>query len=175
VPTAPEAPVCIVPYDRSWPALFEAERTLLATILRPWLAGPIEHVGSTAVPGMPAKPTIDIMAGIMSLAASRDALELLREYDYQYAPYRSDVMHWFCKPSVAERTYHLHLVPFGSPLWHERLRFRDCLRSNQATAEEYAALKYRLAKVYREDREAYTGAKGPFIARVLGTDASAGA
>ena len=165
--TARDAPVYITPYDRSWPALFEAERTLLTTILRPWLAGPVEHVGSTAVPGMPAKPVLDIMAGVGSLEASRDAAAVLQEHAYHYAPYRSDVMHWFCKPGISERTHHLHLIPFGSPLWHERLRFRNCLRSNRAVAEEYAALKYHLAELHRENREAYTQAKGAFIARVL--------
>ncbi len=167
--TEREAPVYVVPYDRSWPALFETERTLLANALGPWLRGPIEHVGSTAVTGMPAKPVIDIMAGVESLEASHGALDVVAELGYQYAPYRSDVMHWFCKPSFAARTHHLHLVPFRSLLWDERLRFRDCLRSNSAVAQEYAGLKYHLAEIYRLDREAYTDAKGAFIARVLDT------
>ena len=170
-----DAPVYIAPYDRSWPARFEAERRLLANILHPWLAGPIEHVGSTAVPGMPAKPVVDIMAGVESLEASRDAVGVLREHAYHYAPYRSDVMHWFCKPCLSERTHHLHLIPFDSPLWHERLGFRDHLRHNRAVAEEYARLKHHLAELHRQDREAYTEAKGAFIARVLRTYASAGA
>ena len=164
-----EAPVYVVPYDLRWPALFETERALLANALRPWLRGPIEHVGSTAVTGMPAKPVIDIMAGVESLEASRSALDVLGELGYQYAPYRTDVMHWFCKPSFAERTHHLHLVPFQSLLWDERLGFRDCLRSDPAVAQEYGALKYHLAEIHRLDREAYTDAKGAFIARVLDT------
>src|SRR6266481_5623198 len=118
MPAASEAPVDVVPYDGNWPALFDAERLLLLKVLRPWLVGPIEHVGSTAVPDLPAKPIIDIMAAVASLDASHDALPALLEAGYQYAPYRADVMHWFCKPSFAERTHHLHLVPFGSPLWH---------------------------------------------------------
>jgi len=118
---------------------------------------------------MPAKPVIDIMAGVESLEASRSALDVLGELGYEYAPYRTDVMHWFCKPSFAERTHHLHLVPFRSLLWDERLGFRDCLRSEPAVAQEYAALKYHLAEIHRLDREAYTDAKGAFIARVLDT------
>ena len=169
-----EAPVHIVAYDPSWPALFEAERTGLFAILRPWLTGPIEHVGSTAVPGLAAKPVIDIMAAVDSLEASRDALPPLRQFGYQYAPYRPDVMHWFCKPGFSLRTHHLHLVPFRSPLWQDRLSFRDCLRCTPAVAEEYAALKYRLADIHRFDREAYTEAKVAFIARVLHTHPDGG-
>src|SRR5712691_10551153 len=169
MPAAPEAPVDVVPYDGNWPALFDADRVLLLKVLRPWLVGPIEHVGSTAVPDLPAKPIIDIMVAVASLEASRDALPALLESGYVYAPYRADVMHWFCKPSFAERTHHLHLVPFRSLVWDERLGFRDCLRSDPAVAHEYAALKYHLAEIHHLDREAYTDAKGAFIARVLAT------
>ena len=77
-------------------------------------------------------------------------------------------MHWFCKPSAAFRTHHLHLVPFNSPLWIERLAFRDFLRKDPAVAAEYAELKGRLATQFEFDRESYTDAKGPFIQHVLG-------
>jgi GrpB-like predicted nucleotidyltransferase (UPF0157 family) len=72
-----------------------------------------------------------------------------------------------CKPSPAFRTHHLHLVPFRSPLWVERLAFRDCLRRDPAVAAEYARLKRDLARRYECDREAYTEAKGPFVRQVL--------
>lgn len=165
--TSEEAEVHIVAYDPAWPTLFELERKVLSRTLRPWLVGPIEHVGSTAVFGLPAKPVIDVMAAVESLKASRDALAVLPEAGYQYAPYRPDVMHWFCKPGPSFRTHHLHLVPYRSLLWTERIAFRDCLRSDARVASEYAELKHRLAEVHRFDREAYTEAKGPFIARVL--------
>lgn len=160
----------VVPYDATWPHLFEAERRVLSDVLRPWLVGPIEHVGSTAVVGLSAKPVIDIMAGVGSLEASAAAEEALRAFGYQYAPYRTEVMHWFCKPSLQARTHHLHLVPYESSLWFERLRFRDLLRSDDALAREYDALKRQLAERHRDDREAYTEAKWPFIARCLGVD-----
>ncbi len=166
MPSEPEL-VHIVPYDPAWPSLFTTEATALREVLRPWLAGPIEHVGSTAVPGLSSKPVIDIMAAVESLDASRAALLAIGKIGYQYAPHRADVMHWLCKPGFSIRTHHLHLVPYRSPLWRERLRFRDCLRARPALAEEYTALKHRLAELHRFDREAYTEAKGPFIARVL--------
>ena len=147
--------------------MFKAEQGLLESILRPWRSGPIEHVGSTAVDGLCAKPVIDIMVGVTSLTRSEPAKEILRENGYQYAEYKIDVMHWFCKPSFAMRTHHLHLVPFGSPLWHERLAFRDALRADSTLAAEYAALKQDLARSFEFDREAYTDAKTPFICGVL--------
>ena len=163
-----EAPVHIVPYDALWPGQFEQERLLLYRIIGEWVNGGIEHVGSTAVPGLDAKPVIDVMAGVLSLEASRDAISVLERNGYSYAPYRPDVMHWFCKPSFAFRTHHLHLVPYQSRLWKERLAFRDYLRSHSDVAREYAQLKYQLAEQYRFDREAYTEAKSEFIQRVLG-------
>ena len=161
-----EAPIEIVGYDASWPALFAAERALLEKHLQPWLAGAIEHIGSTAVPGLPAKPIIDLMAPVESLAATRPAIAAAAGAGYVYFPYKADVMHWLCKPSPHWRTHHLHLVPFGSALWEQRLRFRDALRADPALAAEYAALKFDLARRFRHDREAYTEAKTPFVERV---------
>jgi GrpB-like predicted nucleotidyltransferase (UPF0157 family) len=119
------------------------------------------------VPGLPAKPVIDIMAPVHTLESSRAAIEAATGIGYMYYPYKAEVMHWFCKPSPSYRTHHLHLVPFASPLWEQRLVFRDALRHSQALAAEYAQLKLRLAQQYRTDREAYTEGKTPFIQRVL--------
>ena len=162
-----EAPVEIVPYNTLWPSLFEFERALLKDRLAEWLFGPIEHVGSTAIPGMPAKAIIDIMAAVSSLEASRSAIDVLANSGYVHFPYRPDIMHWFCKPSAAFRTHHLHLVPLGSKRWIECLAFRDAIRADSALAAEYAALKSRLAQKFKFDREAYTEGKAPFIGRVL--------
>lgn len=162
-----EAPIHLAPYDPSWPSAFEVERGALARTLAPWLSGPIEHIGSTAVPGLLAKPVIDIMAAVDTLDASRPAIAVLVSLGWTYFPYRAEVMHWFCKPSPAFRTHHLHLVPFGSPLWAERLAFRNHLRRDPMVAAEYAQLKRELAERYEFDREAYTDAKGPFVRRVL--------
>ena len=163
----------LAPYDPTWPVKFDAERHLLEAILAPWLAGPIEHIGSTAIPGLCAKPVIDIMAPVPSLDASRAAIAAAAAGGYVYFPYKPDVMHWFCKPSPEYRTHHLHMVPIGSPLWKDRLAFRNALRGNPALAAEYSALKTRLAVEFRQDREAYTDAKTPFVERVLTSVASA--
>ena len=163
-----DAPVLIVPYDPEWPSRFEAERSVLLDAIASYLkAGSIEHIGSTAIYGLEAKPVIDIMAGVESLDASRAAIAVLERHQYCYAPYRTDVMHWLCKPSPALRTHHLHLVPLGSGLWIERLAFRDYLRAHADVALEYAALKRRLAEAHRLDREAYTAGKTAFVRRVI--------
>lgn len=162
-----QPPVVIVPYDPGWPARFESEKELVGKVLRPWLAGPIEHIGSTAVPGLAAKPIIDIMAGVESLEVSRPAIAEMAKLGYCYFPYKPDQMHWFCKPSDQVRTHHLHLVPFESKLWQERIEFRNSLRNNNEIAQEYASLKQALSEEHRNDREAYTEAKSRFIASVL--------
>jgi GrpB-like predicted nucleotidyltransferase (UPF0157 family) len=108
------------------------------------------------------------MVGVSSLSESEPAKETLQQIGYQYAEYKTDVMHWFCKPSFDVRTHHLHLVPFESALWRDRLAFRNLLRTNSVLAEEYAALKYELAGRFQFDREAYTDAKYAFIVRALG-------
>jgi GrpB-like predicted nucleotidyltransferase (UPF0157 family) len=162
-----QAPVFVVPYDQRWPSRFETERALLQPVLTSWLVADLEHIGSTAIPGLIAKPIIDIMAPVESLESSLAALPSLTDLQYNYFPYRADAMHWLCKPSDSYRTHHLHLVPFNSALWNERIAFRDYLRAHPAVATEYGDLKRRLAGQYRFDREAYTDAKGAFVLRVL--------
>lgn len=165
--TAADAAIEVVPYDPQWPARFDAERVLLADALRPWLTGPIEHIGSTAVPGLAAKPVIDLMAPVASLAAAMGVIDALRPLDYLHHPYKAQEMHWFCKPSPARRTHHLHVVELGGSAWQQRLALRDALRQDAALAGRYAQLKRSLARQYPLDREAYTQAKAPFIAAVL--------
>ena len=162
-----DATIEIVPYNPLWPTMFDAERTLLELALGPWLIGEIEHIGSTAVADLPAKPVIDIMAPVQSLEAARTAIAAATRAGYLYHPYQAEVMHWFCKPSPGYRTHHLHLVPYKSALWLERLAFRDALRQSPALVAEYAALKAHLAARFTLDRQAYTEAKGPFVQRVI--------
>jgi len=161
------APIEIVDYDALWPSQFAEERERLLYAIGSWLRGSIEHVGSTAVPGLRAKPVIDIMAGVDNLAMSRDTIPVLGRLEYQYWPYKSDVMHWFCKPSAEFRTHHLHLVPVGSSTWVERLAFRDRLRADASARIEYATLKEVLATRHRDDREAYTNGKTDFVRRMV--------
>jgi GrpB-like predicted nucleotidyltransferase (UPF0157 family) len=167
VTAASEPAIAIVTYDAAWPDVFERERVLLAETIHQWIVGGIEHVGSTAVPGLAAKPIIDVMVGVRSLDAARAAVPRLEAIGYLYAPYRADEMHWLCKPSRSVRTHHVYLVPSATRVWNERIGFRDYLRTHPHMADEYVALKRTLASRHPHDREAYTEAKGPFIARVI--------
>ena len=161
-----EAPVVIVPYDSRWPMRFHEEANILRPVLAPWLAGPIEHIGSTAIPGLAAKSVIDIMAGVHTLEESRPAIAAAAALGYCYAPYQADLEHWLCKPSPAFRTHHLHLVPVGTPQWLRPMAFRDYIRAHSEIAFEYEALKRQLAEKHPLDREAYTEGKRAFIDRV---------
>jgi GrpB-like predicted nucleotidyltransferase (UPF0157 family) len=125
-----DEPVRVVSYDLAWPIRFEEEKRLLEAGIGRWVTGGIHHVGSTAVPGLAAKPVIDIMVGVEDLDSSRPASEPLTQLGYLYAPYREAEMHWFCKPDPAHRTHHLHLVPTGSRRYQDELVLRDLLHSN---------------------------------------------
>jgi len=165
--------IAVVPYDPEWPRRFDSERALLERVLAPWLEGGIHHIGATSIPGLAAKPIIDMMADVRDLEEARSAFDPLREQSYVHTPHRPGVAHHFSKPSprLSECRYGLHLTEPGSDLWRERLAFRDALRADPALAAEYEALKLRLAQEHREDVAAYTTGKRAFVARVL---ASAG-
>jgi GrpB-like predicted nucleotidyltransferase (UPF0157 family)/GNAT superfamily N-acetyltransferase len=163
-----DEPIQLAPYDPSWPERFAEERVGLCDAIGAWAAGGIHHVGSTAVPGLEAKPIIDILVGVESLDASRACFEPLAKLGYLYAPYRADEMHWFCKPHPSRRTHHLHLAPTDSRRFRDELAFRDRLRDSREAVEEYARLKRCLAERFVDDREAYTDAKTDFIRHNLG-------
>jgi GrpB-like predicted nucleotidyltransferase (UPF0157 family) len=159
--------IVLRPYEPGWRLRFDEEALRLESAIGPWIVGGIHHVGSTAVPELEAKPIIDILVGVRGLDEARACFELLAELDYLYAPYRSEEMHWFCKPDPARRSHHLHLVPVNSQRYRDELTFRDRLRQDAGLAAEYASLKRRLAEKHRDDREAYTEGKGDFIRRVV--------
>jgi len=163
-----DAPIQLVDHDSSWERLFREERDSLRLAIGLWLKGPIEHIGSTAVPGLVAKPVIDIMGAVDTLENSKEAIAVLQSLNYQYAPYRADVEHWFCKPGPSFRTHHLHLVPFGSQTWIAAIKFRERLRLEPLIAAEYSELKIRLCALFKHDREAYTEGKARFIDRIVG-------
>lgn len=165
-----DEPIRIAPPDPGWPARFEQERVALEAVVGEWTPGGIHHVGSTAVPGLEAKPIIDIMAGVPDLETARACFEPLADLGYLYAPYLPEEMHWFCKPHPARRTHHLHLVPAGSQRYRDELAFRDRLRADPQIASRYAALKRELAERHRDDRDAYTDAKSAFVRATLPGD-----
>jgi GrpB-like predicted nucleotidyltransferase (UPF0157 family) len=160
-------PIVLVAYDSSWPAHFQAERARLADIFRDEAA--IEHMGSTAVPGLAAKPVIDIMLGAESLAAIEQHIPELESLSYEYVPSFESVMperRYFRRGQREKRTHQIHAVVRDGPFWKRHLAFRDYLRTHPETAREYVRLKTELARLHRGDREAYSDAKGPFVRSV---------
>jgi GrpB-like predicted nucleotidyltransferase (UPF0157 family) len=165
----PQEPFAVVPYDLDWPRRFEAERALLERVLAPWLEGGVEHVGTTAIPGIAAKPIVDMIAGVRDLEEARAAYEPLHGVGYVDEPHRPEIAHHFAKPALEldRRTLNLHLTEPSSSLWRERLGFRDALRADPSLAAEYEALKLRLARRHGGDVRAYTDGKREFVHRVL--------
>ena len=137
-------------------------------MLAPWLDGEIEHIGSTAVTGLAAKPVIDMLAPVRDLEGARSAFEPLRSVGYEYREHRPEA-HAFAKPGGAawwQTTHGLHLTERGSDLWVERLAFRDALRADPALAAEYEEWKLREANAAGADGP-YAASKFDFVARVL--------
>src|SRR3954452_1567961 len=149
--------------DSDWPARFEVERARLAPLL-PGMT--IHHVGSTAVPGLIAKPIIDLMVLVPDLDAPIDVLVTRGGYYFPEA-FNAGLSgrRYLTRPSEQVRTHNLHLV--GEQAMLDRyLAFRDRLRANPELRAEYAALKRDLAIRFADDRDGYTAAKAPFVARV---------
>ncbi|MDS1268742.1 GrpB family protein [Lipingzhangella sp. LS1_29] len=165
----PDQIVRIVDHDPNWSDRFAAEQEHVRSLLGPLLATEVEHVGSTAVPGLRAKPIIDMLAEVHSLEDARAALPTLEKSGWWY--WAEDPMGeerlWLLRPSPEQRTHHLQIRATGSPQAQALLAFRDALRGSQALRIEYAALKEWLAKRHPSNRNAYTNAKSAFVDRVL--------
>lgn len=165
--------VAVVPYDPRWPEVFEQERLHLMACLPPGLVGRIEHFGSTAVPGLVAKPIVDILVEVTSLEQTRQHIAPVLEakgYDYFWRPSSGDdtppFYAWFIKRDRSgNRTHHIHMVEAGFEHW-DRLLFRDYLIAHPGVASEYGDLKQKLSAAHHADRIAYTRAKSDFIQRV---------
>lgn len=159
--------VRVDPYTELWAAEFDRERERLDTHLGARLLA-IEHIGSTSIPGLAAKPLIDMQAAVKSLDQVDDILVVLKTMGYAVMPERVYPDRVFLpKGPEQRRTHHLNLVRFHSDQWHDPLSFRDRLRSDPPLRNQYAALKNRLAVQHQDDREAYTDGKAEFIAGVL--------
>jgi len=162
--------VWLAPYDPSWPSLFGEERVRVEETVGQWAEG-IEHIGSTAVCGLDAKPVIDLMVGLKAMSDADYCVEALIDLGYSYWAEGAEPHHRlfvrFVDPEMTARTHNLHLVEAGGRYWKDRLLFRDYLREHPKTAAKYARLKYELARRYRDDREAYTRAKADFVSGIV--------
>jgi GrpB-like predicted nucleotidyltransferase (UPF0157 family) len=169
-PTWATERVEVVDHDPTWAARGAQEQQVLQDLLAPWLDGQVEHVGSTAVPGLAAKPIIDLQAPVQDLAVAEPVAPVLAAHDWHYVhpdldqrPYRR----FFVKVVDGRRDAHLHVLVAGGPRWRGQLAFRDALRTRPETVRAYAQLKHDLAARHPDDREAYTAGKRLFVEEIL--------
>ena len=155
----------MVEYRPEWAQLFRKEKAVLYTALRPAKVI-IEHIGSTSVPGLAAKPIIDIMIGLADFAIADSLVPAIITLGYDYIAEYEAVMperRYFQKNINKKRTHHIHMVEVGSEFWHRLLLFRDYLRTHDEVVAEYAALKKSLADREWRDMNEYADAKTDFI------------
>jgi GrpB-like predicted nucleotidyltransferase (UPF0157 family) len=164
----------ITPYNPEWPALFRQEKEHLLSCLPHDLIRRIEHFGSTAVPGLAAKPIIDMLVEVADLQTTRSQIAPVLEgqgYDYFWRPTHGDdgppFYAWFIKrhSNSGVRTHHIHMVEANFEHW-DRLLFRDYLIEHPQVAREYESLKIHLASAHPNDRVAYTEGKTEFVVRM---------
>jgi len=157
----------ILPYDPVWVRKYEEARTELLNALGEEVRS-IEHIGSTAVPGLPAKPIIDILLSLDVCPPHFHIIAALQRLGYEYLGEHGITGRYFFRKGIP-RSHHLHAVQPGSDLWTKHIRFRDLLRAGPALCAEYSSLKVGLARRFGEDRQSYTNAKGDFIRRAIGS------
>ena len=158
----------VVPYRSGWQQCFEQEADRLRNALGE-RAMQIEHIGSTSIPGMAAKPIIDITVAVASFAEATDLIPVVEALGYEYKPL--DVIAermFFAKESDPEiRTHHLSVTELGSAFWHKHLAFRDYLRAHDELAGEYVQLKKQIAEDYARTQQLDREAKTEFVSGVL--------
>jgi GrpB-like predicted nucleotidyltransferase (UPF0157 family) len=160
--------VRVVDYDPEWPALFEREAARIVRAVHK-LPLVLHHIGSTAVPGLAARPVLDMLAGYQEAdpAALWKYITAITTAGYQYRGEEGIPGREFFRRGDP-RAYHLHLADVGSEFFRENLAFRDVLRSDAALREAYATLKHELFRKYPQNRAAYIEGKEPFVMKALG-------
>jgi GrpB-like predicted nucleotidyltransferase (UPF0157 family) len=157
--------VRLVPYSPEWARLFLEEERRLRALIGSYVID-IQHVGSTAIPGMIAKPIIDIAIAIARFEEGERCVEPIESLGYEYrGEHGIPGRHYFVKGDP--RTYHIHVLEHDSREWVKHIVFRDSLRQDRQAAKEYARLKRSLAEKHPNDRAAYTEGKTEFVAYVL--------
>lgn len=165
-------PIEVVDYDPAWPGVFAAEVARLSRFFPPGVILAVEHIGSTAVPGLAAKPIVDILVVVEDpqLVVERVAPAMeVAGYDFFLRPAFGDSgprYPWFIgRDESGRRVSHIHIARAGDDSWSDRMLFRDRLRTHPDVARAYGELKRELAARFPGDREAYTLAKTAFIVR----------
>jgi GrpB-like predicted nucleotidyltransferase (UPF0157 family)/predicted kinase len=157
--------VALVPYDPAWPLLFETEKENIGAVLGDRITE-IHHIGSTAIPGLAAKPVIDILLVVPKLDDVIECIGPLSDLGYAFIDYAQNTERRFFRKGVP-RTHHVHIVAQGNAELHDHLAFRDALRADPQLRDQYATLKFDLAERHRNDRAQYSESKTEFVRRVL--------
>ena len=170
--------VTVVPYEEDWLLQFARVRDHLLRVFGD-MAIQVEHIGSTSVPSLAAKPVIDVLLGADSLTAIESRTDALERVEYRYiSKYERELpmRRYFVK---AEETHslrvHVHGVVLGSAMWHEHIAFRNALRSDNVLLSGYQTLKMELAERFPHDKASYTAGKAPFIRSALASLLAVGA
>ena len=158
--------VRLAPHDPAWAALFAAEAQRLRAVLGPDRPLALEHTGSTAVPGLAAKPILDLLGGYPPGAPVEPYVAALVRAGYVHRGEQGIPGREFFRRGEP-RAYHLHLAVQHGAFWREHLAFRDALRADTAVRDAYAALKLDLARRFPRDRESYIEGKGAFVRQVV--------
>lgn len=161
--------ITLVPYTSTWALDFEKEKNLLQKQIGKWCAA-IEHIGSTAIAGILAKPIIDIMIGVYSLSdADQYCIMPITNMGYayiqEYEAFTPERRFFYKAKNETQRTHNIHLVELDSSWWERHLLFRDYLRSHPEIAKKYEELKIKLSNLYLDTND-YAGAKTPFIREI---------
>jgi len=161
-------PVVIVEYDSNWPSNFFEEKERIEGAVGEYITD-IEHIGSTSVPGLGAKPTIDIMIALPAIDGAGVCIKPLEGLGYTYIPeFESEIpeRRFFRKEVDGQPTHHIHMVEKTTRFWKRHIHFRDYLKSHPETVDEYFDLKKDLAQKFVDDREGYTDAKTDFVVSI---------
>ncbi len=160
--------VKLVPYDPHWAHLFAQEKTTLQNVLNEY-APTIEHIGSTAIPSIVAKPVIDIAVGIKGMNQVEKVKNTLEKNDWIWRPKFGDIQNHivFAKGNNEERTHYLHLMEYGGKIWNEKILFRDYLISHEQERLEYEKIKLQAMEKHGDDRKVYTAQKDLFVENIL--------
>lgn len=160
-------PVVIEEYTSKWILQFKEEQKIIKNVIGS-TAIAIEHIGSTSVEGLSAKPTLDIMVGVRDLNDIDAFIELLKTIGYEHVFHQEfPNRRFFRKGLWRAGTHHLHIYQYGSEDWENNLSFRNYLRNDPNIRRQYEQLKKELANKHRFDRVAYTNAKAPFIVDII--------
>ena len=159
----------LLEYQDTWPSQFQQVAEELLAVF-PVSCASIEHIGSTAVPGLCAKPVLDVLVGVRDLRDAEDAQPPLASLGYQYRPAYEDQLpdrRYHVRPAGKTLRVHLHGVLREGRLWQQHIQFRNALLRDERLLQAYAQLKRGLAELHAGNKAAYTAAKAPFIQRVL--------